>query len=360
MSRAAILPFPGDPFLLYYWLSLFDKYWKNEISTLYIYLNSPIEEGVVRYIKEICMRYPQVNLQYNPTQIDHGEAINRSLDIVQEEYIMLVEDDGFVFKSGQVDVCFSYLESGHYDIVGSKRGSCHTEILKRARAIWGLDYDGLGDQGPNFWPNFFFIKKELLLKTDRNFCGKAWKKGDVIPALAGPDGNYHVQNDIVYSDTFVNTSLQLRSMVPQKRILCLPQYHGHPDDIEHYEKRTPYTLFDGRASWCHIGSLSSGVGGLLTDRVGRQLTRRLLDPPKTNDTLPKYCNTDFERREFERRVQWWQKFAIFWNENGTEKYDYIADFWFLYTEAIDRIICQYGLNRKNIARRQEIYATLGL
>lgn len=350
MDRATILPFPGDPLLLHYWLSLFDKYWKNEITTLYIYLNSTIEKEAVDYIKRLCARYPQIVLFYNPIQTDHGPAINNVLDSVKEKYIMLIEDDGFIFKSGIVDGYFRLLESGQYDVIGSKRGSCHTEILKRAMVVWGLQYDGFGDQGPNFWPNFFFCSKELLLKTDRNFAGKAWKKGEIIEAL----GNYVVQNDIVYSDTFVNTSLQIRAMVPANRILCINQYHGHPDDVENYEKRAPYTPFDGQAGWCHIGSLSSGVGGILTDDQGRSLTRRLLDPPKADDTLPKYCNTDFEKREFERRVQWWLTFYEKREENE------LIEFSNEYIKAVRRIIYQYKLSIKNVYRRQKIYALLGL
>jgi hypothetical protein len=265
-SRAAILPFPGDPFLLHYWLDFYDKIWGNEIDHLYIYLNSPIEKPVVNYIEKICAQRPTITLIYNPVQTDHGLAINATLDLVKEEYIMLVEDDGFIFKSGMVDQCFKYLESGQADIVGSKRGSCAFEILEAAKQKWGLDYEGYGDQGCNFWPCFFFCKKDLLLKTDRQFCAQAWKRGEVIEALG-----YMVEPEIVRGDTFVNTSLQLMAMVPQNRIVYVPQYHGSPDDIQHYEQKM--NLFDGKAPWCHIGSLSSGVGGILMDEYGRSLTR---------------------------------------------------------------------------------------
>src|SRR3990167_7164309 len=51
-SRAAILPYPGDPSLLNYWLMFFDKFWGDEVDHLYIVFNSPIEKPVREYIRK--------------------------------------------------------------------------------------------------------------------------------------------------------------------------------------------------------------------------------------------------------------------------------------------------------------------
>lgn len=348
-SRAAILPYPGDPFLLRYWLKLFNTVWGNEVDTLYIYLNSPIEAPVVDYIRSLCASNPKINLQYNNIQIEHGDAINRTLDIVKEEYVMLVEDDGFIFKPGIVDSCFKCLESGVYDIVGSKRGSCAMEILTAAQRKWGLSYEGEGDQGCNFWPCYFFSKKQTLIDTDRNFAARAWRKGEVIPGL-----DYQIMDEVSCGDTFVNTSLQLRSKYSPERILCVPQYHGSPEDLQHAAQGR--YLFDGMAKWTHVGSLSSGVGGILQDGHGRALARRLIDEDKGENTpLPNYCNSEGEKHEWERRVQWWLTFV------QAAESDKISEFRILYDQAVNRLIEQYGLSRDNIRNRQKVYSLqLGL
>lgn len=351
VNRTAILPFPGDPFLLNYWLDLYDRVWCDEVDFLFIYMNSPIEKEVVDWIYERVKKSKNAKIYYTNVQMEHGHVIDHCLDLVDSKYVMLIEDDGFIFKKGQVDRCFKQLESGNYDIVGSRRASCAMEILKRAQELWGLSYEGEGDTGPNFWPNFFFCERELLIKTDRNFAAKAWKKGDSIDGL----GNYLVQDDVIYGDTFVNISLQLRAMVPEGRILCVPQYHGHPDDLEHW-KEGRY-LFDGQAPWCHIGSLSSGVGGLLMDRNGRRLARRKIDPPLDSTILPNICTTYMEHREFERRVQWWLTCI----ENvDEEEVKPIWEFYVLYKEAIARIIAQFELSMNDIRKRQNAYTSLGL
>lgn len=345
-SRAAILPFAGDPFLLHYWLELFYRVWCDEIDHLYVICDTPIEPKVLEYIEFLCIQDPaKITYIYNPVKGQHGDKILQGLLAVKETYVMQIEDDAYIFKPGMVDYCFRQLENGDFDIVGSKRNSCHDEIVKRANQIWGTTIDGPGDQGCNFWPNFFFSSKELLLNTDRNFNARAWKRGEVIEALQ----NYVVQDEVIASDTFVNTSLQLRNMVPERRIMYVPQYHAHPDDYKHYERRSEYTPFDGDARWTHIGSLSSGVDGILMDDQGRSLTRRLIDPPKGETVLPPYCNTEMEVMEFERRVQWWESFWL------NRDIDEIPEFAELYRKALDQIITQYKLNKKRILQRQQIY-----
>lgn len=359
-SRAAILPYPGDPFLLNYWLHFFNTVWQDEVDKLYIFLNSPIEQSVVAYISHLCLQNPKIVLIYENNQIEHGDVINRTLNVVTDEFVMLIEDDCFIFKPGKVNQAFEYLESGDYDIVGSKRGSCSQEILSRARQLWGLEYSGEGDQGCNFWPNLFFSKKQTLIDTDRNFAARSWKHGEVIEALSTPSETYYAQDEVVVGDTFVNTSLQLQKKFPQARIKYIPQYHASPDDLEHSSRS--YNLFDGLCGYTHIGSLSSGVGGILQDGHGRALTRRLLDPSKgDNVPIPNYCHTDAEKQEFERRVQWWLKFYNYFVETTDQNTSLdIAQFATLYKEAIDRIIREYELNISRIERRQRVYASIGL
>lgn len=345
LNRAAILPLPGDPFLFNYWLKSF-KNWEMYIDRLYVYLNTPAEPAVVHYIRDLCNKNPKISLQYNDQQVPHGVAINRTLDIVNEESILLVEDDFFILKGELIDRAFKLIESGEWDIVGSQRGSCSMEILRRAFELWNVKYEGMGDQGCNFWPCLFFSKKQTLLDTDRNFDSKMWPKGVYIPEL-----DYTPEVDL-FGDTFVNTSLQLRAK--GLKVAYLPQYHAHPDDIEHYNTNTG--IFDGKTPWVHIGSLSSGMSGVLMDENGRPLSRRLIDEPKDGSILPDYVKTEMEKQEFERRVQIW--LSAYESAMPNEE---IVEFYDLYGKALQRVVGQYHLRIKRIRLRQEIYKrALGL
>lgn len=348
MSRAALLPLPGDPFLFHYWMQLFHNVWGKEVDKLYVYHNSSVEKPVADYIAELC-NSPNIYFRYKNAQVDHGDCLNELLDEVTEEHVMLVEDDGFIFKPGAVDEAFKKLESGDYDIVGSKRGSCAQQILDKAQELWGISYEGEGDQGCNFWPCYFFSSKQLLLKTDRHFKAKAWYRGDLIKPL-----KYVVEDEVLYGDTFVNTSLQLREMVRETRICYLPQYHTHPDDQLHHMQGK--SLWNHQARWCHIGSLSSGIGGILMDDQSRALSRREIEEAKGETKIPRWGNmgNDSERKEWERRVQMW---LTFYEKRDKEA---IPEFAELYYRAIFRVISQYNLNLGRIRQRQSIYNLVGL
>src|SRR3990167_634912 len=181
MSRAAFIPTPADPFLLKLWFSFYPR-WMDEIDRLYVYVNSDSPKKVIEYVEGIVNSYPKTFFIYIDHQIEHGEALRQMVQLATEDYIMFVEDDAFIFKSGQVNKCFERIKSGEVDAVGSKRGSCSLWLYQRASEKWGIDNSGLGDNGPNFWPNFFFAKREDLLKVS-NFGARHWKEGEPVRTL---------------------------------------------------------------------------------------------------------------------------------------------------------------------------------
>src|SRR5437868_15153859 len=132
MSWAVIMPTPGDPFLLQYWLELYKRYWKNAVDGLYVYINSEIPDNVRIFDHGILMEAGVKKIYDANTMIDHGRALEEMLKDVTEDHIMLIEDDGFIFKSGKVDASFQRLERTKYRVVASKRGSCSPSIMEMA------------------------------------------------------------------------------------------------------------------------------------------------------------------------------------------------------------------------------------
>lgn len=340
MSRAVLLPTPCDPFLIKYWLENFKKYYRDEVDKLYVHLNSTIEKEVIQYIQNLLDGDNKINYLYVDHQIEHGEAINQLLNMVTEDHVMLVEDDAYVFKSGIVNYAFKLIEENRYDCVGSKRGSCSIEIMNAAKNKWGLNYEGYGDQGCNFWPCYFFCKTETLKNTDRNFASRAWIKGEKVEAL-----DYVIKDEeVAYSDTFVNTSLQLRAK--GLNFGYFNQYHGSPNDISDYENGR--NLWDGVAYWTHVGSLSSGVGGVLVNDIGVSLARRKIDLEPKEFNIP---NAGVD--EWARRLQWWKTFY----DNSDDK---LPEFKEEYIKAIRRLQVQAKVHDKLIIKRQLAYKELGL
>lgn len=326
MGRAVLLPTPGDPFLLYYWLNNYEKIWRGEVDKIYICVNGQTDPEVLKFFKELIGGVTNAEYIEFGTMIDHGNALNKLLDICKEEYVMLAEDDAFVIKPGQVDKCFKLLESGEKQIVGSRRGSCSAEITEKAKGKWGLDYSGFGDTGCNFWPAFLFTSKSLLTATDREFGAKRWEQGEYIKGLD------MIADEECVGDTLVNTSLQLRAIVPESLIGYEPQYHGATNDEPDYKNRT--NIWSPECCWLHVGSLSSGVYGLLD--LDRELNLE-------------HFRTDNEKLELERRVVFWSIFAVYFKENALQKQ--LKD----YKVALARLMVDYDLDRYSVARRMAMY-----
>ncbi|HYD35545.1 MAG TPA: hypothetical protein VD999_05735 [Vitreimonas sp.] len=349
MSRTALLPSSGDPFLLTFWFGQFLKVWQNEVDELIIHLNGYAEAEVVEYVRQMVLLSPKAKFIHTPSTVTHGNSIDLMLDEVKTDLVVLLEEDAPIFKPGTIDYCFKYIEEQGYEVVGSKRGSCALEILERAKEVWGLDYSGYGDQGCNFWPCFLFTKTQILKDTDRNFDSKQWKAGTYIPEL-----DWTTSTD-VHGDTFVNTSLQLRAK--KCRIKEIPQYHCYTDDMPDYEKKMG--IYDGYAPWVHIGSLSSCFNGALVDDTNRALGRRLVEAPKSD--YPLQANTVGEKQEWERRLVWLSIAYSGFHSNdylSKETKDILKVFSIEYGNALEKAVRYLGLNKERMFQRMKIYLEL--
>lgn len=320
MSRAAFISSGGDPFLSLLMLRFFKK-WQDEIDHLYICYNAIIDKEIVNYLKE-QFSDPKIEFIYVDHPLGFGEPIKRCLEKCTEDIILLLEDDGFVYKKGLLDEMFKKIESGEADALGSPRFSCSNGIAEATKNKYNLNYEGHDDAGPNFWPNFFFVKRADLLKTDLNFAGKGWKPGEYIKELD------FTCTEEEAGDTFVWTCIQLRAM--GLKFLNIPQHHASPTEIEDIElKRYNHRL--GFIGWIHGGSLSSGWNGFL------------LNPPPPPSGL--------SVQEFETRIVFWSIVSDI--EEIPDK-----EFTRKYKEGIENFINYCGLNRIRINQKIKFYREL--
>ena len=322
MTRAALLPFCGDPFLLKTWLSCFEK-WQDEIDVIYIIVNCVISPENKKYIESLLDPLVKKNkcvYLFFDKNLDHGPALDKALSICTKDLIMLVEEDGFIFKPNMVSQCFKFLEDGKADIIASPRGSCSREIYEKAEKVWGTPA-----QTPNFWPNFFFISRENLLKTDRHFHAKAWYKNDYIKEL-----DLTITDDISPADTFVWASIQLRGM--GLRVELMDQYHSRIEDIQ--DRDQIKGIFDRKCPWIHIGSLSGWQNVLFSPilqfRIG-------------------------EVEEWERRAGAW---LMFWEDAQNDLPENMKEFSREYKAGIDRLITEYTLSPARVKLRAELFRSL--
>lgn len=326
MSRAVFLSSGGDPFISMLVLKLFQERWYNEVDKFYICYNNhsgvPLEvaqEFISRAIAE-----PKVELIYHPRGIGNGMPITEMAQIAKEDLVMLLEDDGFIFESGQVDKCFQKIESDLCDVVGSPRGSCGQEVWEASAKKYNLDYSGYGDQGPNVWPNFMFVKRKDLLKTDLDFGSHTWQIGEYSKELD------HTFQNINHGDTAVWMCVQLRAL--GLRFQSVPQHHASPFEIDDQIKEEQnWHPTQQPFKWIHGGSLSSGWGGYLSNQV----------PDTSNDSA---------KQEIETRVAFWTI--------ASSVIDGFTEFKYAYQKGIESLIQNADLDRDRIGKKIGIYRAL--
>lgn len=329
MSRAIFLSSGGDPFLTLFVLKLFKERFYDEVDKFYINYNNhagvPIE--VASELVSLVVKDPKVQLIYHPNGIGNGMPITEMVKIAKEDYIMLLEDDGFIFQPGAINKCFQKIESDLTDIVGSLRFSCGTEIGEASKIKYGLDYSGYGDVGCNWWPNFFFCKREDLLKTDLDFGSHTFKPGDYSDEL-----NYTFK-DINHGDTFVWACIQLRAL--GLRSHSIPQHHASPFEITDKEtKEQNWHQTQEWFPWIHGGSLSAGWGGYLSGSI----------PDTSNDSA---------KQEIETRVAFWDIVSA----DGIRPEGF-EDFRREYRAGIRELKDKAGLDNNRIEKKIQIYREL--
>jgi hypothetical protein len=324
MTKALFISAGGDPLLVAFNLKLLRERVWNEVDSVYIcYNNSTLTPtGAQAEFISSCLGDDKIKIVYWPTQLGYGLPITKMLNVAVEDLILLIEDDGFIFTPGVVKSHFDKIESGEFDALGSPRFSCGTEIGEALKAKYHLDYSGYGDVGPNYWPNFFFCKREDLLKTDGNFAPYKFEKGKLYPELA------HTMENDEYGDTFVWTCVQMRHM--GVRFGDIPQFHASPfeiDDIQTHERN----WHGEKPFWIHGGSLSVGAGKYL------------------NNIVPD-VSTDSAKQEIESRVAFWSIVAAL--VDGFKEYKYT------YQKGIESLINNAQLDRDRIGKKVGIYRIL--
>ena len=321
MTRAAFISAGGDPFLILFMLRLF-KRWRDEVDQLYVCYNAVISPEISDYLRKEFTKDSKVTWIFVPRQLGFGQPINECLAACTEDLILLLEDDGFIYKQGLVDQMFKKIETGECDALGSPRFSCTDGIANATKKKYHLSYSGTDDVGPNYWPNFFFVKRKDLLKTDLDFAGKGWKKGDYIKEL---DLNCA---EAEAGDTFVWTSIQLRAQ--GIKIKDIPQHHASPTEIEDIPLKR-YNHKRGFNGWIHGGSLSSGW------------SQFLVDPPA--------APTGVSIQEFETRAAFWEIASE--TEEVPDK-EFTAKF----LAGIQNYVEKCRLDRKRIDQKKKFYRKL--
>lgn len=342
MTRAAFLPTPGDPFLNKLWFKLFEKYWQDEVDKLYVCINSPIEPDVVAFLIKMYKSNPKVTVVYHDRMLEHGWALKEIIKESNEDLVLLIEDDGLIFKSGAVKEQFDRIENGEVDIIGGHRQSSSLGIAQATQ----LKFNRPSTEA-FLWPNFLFTKMEYLKKTDLVFGNKGFKAGETVPYL-----NWIPTEDEAM-DTFGWMAIQLYAQ--ELRVITLDQNHAMADDLEACASKT--RAWEPSAKWVHWGSLSSMMSNFLFYDNGCPIGDWRSSQRIDINHIPKPVDLDTNRgakADIESRVaNTWLAYDLTHNDCHE-----ILEFKIQYHLALLRLVESFGLDMGNITMKKKIYESL--
>jgi len=249
--RAALLPTPGDPLTLAYWLRNFET-WAQHVDELVVLVNGAAGDQQLVAQALLNGRFPiVVHTRYTSQRMGHDGAMRWLLANTEADHVVLCEDDAYVRHPKAVDDAFRLMTSGYTDFVGSPR---HEDYAGSPLQVWPRHLTQSYDEvRRGFWPAFLFARRMDLLNTDREYGDRRWNVGETIAGLdmlVTPElcDFVGIAPDYIHLDTLFGTTFQLRAKEPRVELV----HHVRLFDAEATEQ---WVAED--PPWFHVTGLST-------------------------------------------------------------------------------------------------------
>lgn len=289
MTRGALLPAGGDPFLLTYWLRHYEQLWADEVDDLHIVVCGQDDPVVRAYITSKVAHVPHARVDFLP-RTEHGSVLRMMVDASTADHVLFCEDDAFVRHSGVISSAFSLIEREEVDVIGTARGNATPNLIARAEELWGiLPETATGETGLSLYPCFLFARREDI--PSGVLGGRSWNAGDYLPALD------YTCEETEACDTFTYNSWELRAR--NLRIMGLAAYRSDSAHSGTGRRNVDGGENRGDAPWFHVGSLSTGYGCSFMHAMGPDDYWRLVLQVRPKGEL----------YDWHKRMSWWTRVA---------------------------------------------------
>jgi hypothetical protein len=216
--RAALLPTPGDPFILGYWLRNYET-WRDQVDELVVYVNGQTDPEMVEYDRRIVEEHGG-RMMYSPDAAGHDGALLAMMNATEAEYVVWCEDDAYVRRPEFIGQGFADIEAGLFDIVGTPR---HEDYAGQWVEFEPYEPGALIELRRGLWPTFLFARRADLLATDLWWLDHTWMLGDTITdwGVVTPEACAYVglSDKYVHLDAFFGMTFQLRARGLRTRLI---------------------------------------------------------------------------------------------------------------------------------------------
>lgn len=274
MKRSILLPAIGDPYLLSLWLFLYKRFFLNEVDEVVVCLDSKNGSAELNELNEYLVKWlskqPKTRA-FISKKVGIVGTFETVLSECRGDVFSIVQEDAFIFKTGQLDYYFKMIENGETDIIGTPMYCYSASLIEQVSKYVPKNlHEFLKNMGLSLWQNFLFAKYSSFLETDREITPTNYDEGQKVPFLDEPLDSFAVV------DLLASVVFQWRKL--GKRFFYVDQ--NLSTDIGHMR------FFNAPNYWLHVNCLSNVIVSLLSS-----------DEQATVD--------EATRAEYERRISWW-------------------------------------------------------
>jgi hypothetical protein len=284
--RAVVMGTNAHPFLMAYWLYLFNTYWRDEVDKVYICISNPIYPMSWGYTKAILENNPKIKVI--ETNGPWPRSVELGIEQVTEDSILINHDDLFVMKTGVIDEMFNIVENEGKCVTPIHGNYTPTDLIRELMTKkWGNKLPFVDPRTNNteysFYCNFFFAPTELVKRSGFNLGEYLVKKDGYCKYL-----NWTFSSTELHADTNFLFGLQLLEAGAEFKII--PEYDFKAFvplnfNVIKSMKDNLEVLTD--LPYLHFQTFSYHIGGLMFD-FG---VRELLETTTGGKVLPLIHNT---------------------------------------------------------------------
>jgi len=226
MSRQVFVPTAGDPFVFKYWLNFYDREVAPRVDTLHVGQFGPADPRGIEVIQQLCSERDIKFKSENGPNWGFAESFENAYSLYvnqkDEDSILLLETDCFVFDGTILDEYFNQIESKQKRLIASRRPAS-TDICVENPSVKlenRLDCNGL-------WPCFLFTRNKDFSQAYQNMIL-------YLKDIEHPNAIVH-DPDLVFNnrrgnEEFVAFGFLLQSLMGPSEITFITQIRGNKTD----------------------------------------------------------------------------------------------------------------------------------
>lgn len=205
-SRAVVLGTNAYPYLMAYWLHLFNTVWCEEVDKVYIAVSQPVHPSAWAFTRALLKTNEKIEVI--KTNLNWPMSITKVLKQVKESHVMIPHDDLFIFEKGVVDKMFRVAEKGKVVTPIHSNYTPPHLINELMQMKWSKQLPMVEEDteatGYSFFCNFFFAPMSLMRQTSMDFGGYLVKQGEYSPLL-----DFTPLTQEIHADTNFKLGLEL-------------------------------------------------------------------------------------------------------------------------------------------------------